>query len=606
MNMNGVPLDIFLPPMAMNDITPLSDTQPTDVVFGAEGLAQLAEMFPDIDPAVWARTKTTVAPGAAIDSQGNAATQAIIIPVPPDRLPGPLPPGLSPELVISIQPLGATNFDVPAPVTFPNLEGLAPGEQTLLFSFNHDAGRWDVTGTATVSEDGLMVVSDPGQGIIAPGWHFTAVGALADGMSCHEEEFEDDTSSPPPKLRVKDRDDKPDDKVSFFSDENQTREIEVKNIGGKVLHVKSPKLMSSGMDYFEVQAADHCDAEEPGVIKIKSKDPSNWKEIKRPTFFGEKLKVESDGGNEDVTLIRMLDRADDSANGTLEFNTTVVGGVRKLNIALLGVAAELTFANATAPFSVEGKDLTFRPTAAGSFAGRFDVHLNGKMIGSVQLAARAVDKQGLHLNRQGFVNSYLSFLQNPPDSPADQVRSILANVFPEADNWISQVNQIFDRILAKVQGYYGGNGLSAALAIDDSSSGLGDVVQYSHQSSEQSGREGDASVDFADASFNLLSVKRLIQSKGQTLFQFGELFNSSLADEMNVYLFPGPSPGDFVLPLNTQASTFSQKTQQSVDQYADGIIHEFIHAVGGHHVTDPTSDRFGRRLSGKPLGRPGE
>ncbi len=176
MGMNGVPMDLFLPTMAMADITPLSTTEPTEVGFGAQGIAQLQAMFPEVNPSVWQRTHVTIAPAGATDDHGNAATEALIIPVPPDRLPGPLPPGVNPSLVISIQPLGATNFDPPAPVVFPNLEGLEPGEKSLIFSFNHDAGRWDVAGSGTVSADGLMIHSDPGVGIFAPGWHTTQPG----------------------------------------------------------------------------------------------------------------------------------------------------------------------------------------------------------------------------------------------------------------------------------------------------------------------------------------------------------------------------------------------------------------------------------------------
>jgi hypothetical protein len=185
MGMNGVPMDLFLPPVAVNDITPLSPDEETEVSFGAEGLGELSAMFPEIDPAVWARTHVMIAPGAATDDDGNAATQAVVVPVPPDRLPGPLPPGMDPELVISIQPLGATNFDVPAPVTFPNLEGLAPGEKSLIFSFNHDSGQWDVAGAGTVSEDGLMIASDPGAGIRAPGWHFVQFASAAASDPCN-------------------------------------------------------------------------------------------------------------------------------------------------------------------------------------------------------------------------------------------------------------------------------------------------------------------------------------------------------------------------------------------------------------------------------------
>ncbi len=57
---------------------------------------------------------------------------------------------------------------MPAPVCFPNLPdpetglALGPGEKSALWSFNHDAGRWEVIGSMTVSRDGTLVCSDPG------------------------------------------------------------------------------------------------------------------------------------------------------------------------------------------------------------------------------------------------------------------------------------------------------------------------------------------------------------------------------------------------------------------------------------------------------------
>ncbi|MCO6456283.1 MAG: Ig-like domain-containing protein, partial [Pirellulaceae bacterium] len=190
LEMSGQPFDIFLPPMALSDVQDLSSSDATVVGFGAAGKAELAQMFPDVDPAMFDRMGVTIAPGAAVDEQGNAATQAIVIPVPADRIPAPLPPNLNPSLVVSIQAPGATNFDVPASIAFPNLDGLAPGEKTLVMSFDHDAGRWVVNGTATVSDDGLSVVSDPGTGIAAPGWHILAtllgLDVKAQEYSCGE------------------------------------------------------------------------------------------------------------------------------------------------------------------------------------------------------------------------------------------------------------------------------------------------------------------------------------------------------------------------------------------------------------------------------------
>ena len=166
--------DIFLPPQAVADAVSLSPTQDTDVGFGPAGKTELVTMFPAVDPAVWDSLAITFAPNSAVDQTGVPATEATIVPVPPSRLPAPLPGELDPQLVISIQAAGATNFDVPAPITFPNIDALPSGEKVFIFSFDHDAGEWTIVGTGTVSPDETVVESDPGVGIRAPGWHFVS------------------------------------------------------------------------------------------------------------------------------------------------------------------------------------------------------------------------------------------------------------------------------------------------------------------------------------------------------------------------------------------------------------------------------------------------
>jgi hypothetical protein len=69
-----------------------------------------------------------------------------------------------------VQPPGA-HFDPPAALTMPNVDGLAPGEITELYSFDHDLGQFVAIGTGAVSADGTIIRSDPGVGIIKAGWH---------------------------------------------------------------------------------------------------------------------------------------------------------------------------------------------------------------------------------------------------------------------------------------------------------------------------------------------------------------------------------------------------------------------------------------------------
>ncbi len=129
----------------------------------------------------------TVPPGALRKEDGTIGGKVGMAPVAPDRLPEPLAPDLNFPLVITIQTDGASNFDQPVAVRFPNLpdpvtgERLKAGEKTGLWSFNHDTGSWELQGPATVTDDGLYVVTDPGVGVRQPGWHGVLPGSQGIG-----------------------------------------------------------------------------------------------------------------------------------------------------------------------------------------------------------------------------------------------------------------------------------------------------------------------------------------------------------------------------------------------------------------------------------------
>ncbi len=161
----------------------MSDTVDTDVAFPQAVL--------DANPTMpqMADVRIAIPAGSLFADNGTVGGQVGLAPVDRNRLPGTLPADLRIPLVITVQVAGAdpgdpipTNFDIPAPVVFPNLpdpdtlEVLAPGEKTAIWSFDHDTGRWRLVGPATVSADGLTVSSDPGVGIIALGWHGVAPG----------------------------------------------------------------------------------------------------------------------------------------------------------------------------------------------------------------------------------------------------------------------------------------------------------------------------------------------------------------------------------------------------------------------------------------------
>jgi hypothetical protein len=88
-----------------------------------------------------------------------------------DKVPMAPLEGVAPRLIWTIQPAGA-RFDPPARISYPNVDGLPPGAVTEVFSFDHDLGQYVSIGTATVSEDGSVIASDPGAGIRHAGWGY--------------------------------------------------------------------------------------------------------------------------------------------------------------------------------------------------------------------------------------------------------------------------------------------------------------------------------------------------------------------------------------------------------------------------------------------------
>lgn len=170
--------NIYLPLVTDGTLQPVSDAEDTMITFPES----VVEQNPELEGVA-----ITVPANSLFSDNGERGGMVGIAPVPPDRLPGELPEGLDFPIVITVQTDGATNFDEPAPICLPNLpdpntgELLGPGEKSALWSFNHDTGRFEIIGSMTVSDDGTLVCTDPGVGILAPGWHGTRRGTRGRG-----------------------------------------------------------------------------------------------------------------------------------------------------------------------------------------------------------------------------------------------------------------------------------------------------------------------------------------------------------------------------------------------------------------------------------------
>ncbi|MCP5525752.1 MAG: Ig-like domain-containing protein [Verrucomicrobiales bacterium] len=177
-NLAGGNGEVFLPRVVAGTLQPVSQAASTRIGFPPAVL--------DGNPQ-WAGVAVTVPAGALYGNDGVRGGRVGIAPVPPDRLPEPLPPGLAFPLVITVQTDGPLNFDQPVPVRFPNLpdpatgEPLPPGAKTALWAFNHDVGRWEIQGPMTVTADGGFVECDPGVGVLQPGWVGVQPGSQGSG-----------------------------------------------------------------------------------------------------------------------------------------------------------------------------------------------------------------------------------------------------------------------------------------------------------------------------------------------------------------------------------------------------------------------------------------
>ncbi len=179
-NTNTAVGDVYLPLIEPDTLQTVNVNSETEITF--------PQSVREADPRL-AGTSITVPPNALFSDNGTRGGSVGIAPVSPDRLPGELPEGLSFPLVVTVQTDGATNFDQPAQICFPNLpdpdtgELLLPGMKAALWSFNHDTGRFEIAGSMTVSEDGSMICTDPGVGVLAPGWHGARPGTEIRGKA---------------------------------------------------------------------------------------------------------------------------------------------------------------------------------------------------------------------------------------------------------------------------------------------------------------------------------------------------------------------------------------------------------------------------------------
>ncbi len=114
--------------------------------------------------------KLEIAKDSVSFPDGSREGYVSVTPVNAASVPMAPPNGMQPRFIVTIQPTG-TRFDAPARLTLPNVDGHPPGAQVEMYSYDHDLEEFVSIGLGTVSEDGSVVRSNPGVGVVKAGWH---------------------------------------------------------------------------------------------------------------------------------------------------------------------------------------------------------------------------------------------------------------------------------------------------------------------------------------------------------------------------------------------------------------------------------------------------
>jgi len=114
--------------------------------------------------------KLEVLAGSVTFPDGSKEGYISVTTVNASKMPMVPPNGIQPQFVVTIQPTGA-RFDPPAPLTLPNTDGHPPGAQIEMFSYDHDLEEFVAIGLGTVNNEGTLLESNIGVGVIKAGWH---------------------------------------------------------------------------------------------------------------------------------------------------------------------------------------------------------------------------------------------------------------------------------------------------------------------------------------------------------------------------------------------------------------------------------------------------
>jgi hypothetical protein len=639
--------EIYLPRVADTVLQDVSNDTPTTITVG-EGSA------PDLSDEQRARLTLTVDPGSAIGADGQTLTnvQIGISTVPPELVKDMLPPGvLEHTFDITIQAPGVTAFTEPLQITLPNVFGAAPGTQLNILSFDHTTGRLVINGTGTVSADGLTVVSDPGSGIRAPGWHgLTPPGDPSDPPCPPNTPH---TVDVPPVMQTSGVQD------YFFTKDSGNLNLSFANFATKinpnlgpcdpVNDAATPLLIEVSLDDFAASEfmdnlATQSFSLEPGQVGNINASVATLLDIvaayDHDALYGVKINIHAhwidkdgvdhnlDGGLPATSIYayRFLDIADNRhEDGKMDFSRTTAAGTytQRDPLDYFGdPAAQPTNIAVTSgsDFSYAGGEVRFDPGSVGNLSSQLAVTApDAKVVGKIDLAGVGIALQNVYFSHTEFAAKIKALV----DAGAPTADARLLAMFPDTDGNGSRTTGVdkagFDATVAQlandidVEFYVTMLGVDptalGTVTIVDGTPGTGDKVNLRNQALEPSAAlyNGGAAAVWADFGITYF-LNNLVPNEGtmslpQTEYLFAGLFDRSDSDTSGSSFVPGGTGMIVNLDVDTAAVPAAAATPAAyrsalVNQLASTIGHEFGHLLGAIHQRTNTAPYSSNYLMG--------
>ncbi len=575
----------------------------------------------------------TVQAGTALGADGKPLdnVQIGVATVDPLLVRDMLPAGvLEHTFDITIQAPGVSTFSAPVEIKFPNVFNAAPGTKLNVLSFDHTTGRLVINGTATVSADGKYAISDPGQGVIAPGWHGLTPPGDCGGSggppappppptpndTTHENDPEslplilDESGSfsrswtapaplpgtvpgPPPSPG-----DCPTPPADPPGQKQPFETVTIEITGPLAEYMKATGNLPLTTQSFTLTAG----AGNTKTFSMSAKTfaellPGGFKSIETNILYGSKIRITDVTGASDGSthteistyfLYRFLDTTDDQhSDGTMSFAQTINDGPVKtyranpLTLKVGGGDPTLELDNKTNFYSANLLgEVWFDPTQVGdNLTAGIDIKnpLNGKSAGQIKVAGKGVQEQGYFIDQTSF-DTLLADMA--ADTKAVKYPSLTASDRALIDTKAER-DTIFGLIQAQTTAIFTDGQLQSG--IYESSTQAGNVlniafVQGANPSPGNGWPLGGAVGALTSADVDLAALVDLNKNAGdysqhQRAFLTSKYVNNQLGGNINFYLD------------NFFEGQFGMDTNAKI-KYAMGMndAHEIGHHLGLFHT----------------------